>query len=68
MKTRAAQEEFRTKRRGVVKLAKQKKRRFERDQLEKLDALRDRNQSRKFYQNVNRQRKKHTYPNILTLQ
>ena len=57
LKTRTAKEVFRTKRREVVKLARQKKRRFERDQLEKLELLRDRNQSRKFYQNVNRQRK-----------
>lgn len=57
LKTRAAKEAFKTKRREVVKLAKQKKRQFERDQVEKLEVLRDRNQARKFYQNVNKQRK-----------
>ena len=56
-KTRASLEEYRIKRREASKLCRQKKRRFDRKNMEGLEILRDRNEVRRFYQNVNKQRK-----------
>ena len=42
IKTRATKEAYRSKRREVVKMAKLKKRRFEKQQFEELEFMRDR--------------------------
>ena len=56
-KTRASLEEYRIKRRDASKLCRQKKRRFDRKNMEGLEILRDTNEVKRFYQNVNKQRK-----------
>lgn len=55
--TRASREEYRAKRREASKIYRQKKRRFQKNCMENLEILRDRNEVRRFYQNVNKQRK-----------
>uniref|UniRef100_T1GYT5 Uncharacterized protein n=1 Tax=Megaselia scalaris TaxID=36166 RepID=T1GYT5_MEGSC len=57
IKTQAAKEAYRSKRREVVKMSKLEKRRLEKQQFEELEFMRNRNQATKFYQNVNKQRK-----------
>ena len=55
-KKSASLEQYRIKRREASKLYRQKKRRFDRKNMEGLEILRDRNEVRRFYQNVNKQR------------
>lgn len=57
--TRRNFDDYKTKRREAVKLYRQKKRRFKKEEVQNLEILRDRNQARKFYKSVNKQRKGH---------
>lgn len=57
--TRSNLDAYRQKRREAVKLYRQKKRRYKNNEVQNLEILRDRNQTRKFYQGVNKQRKGH---------
>lgn len=55
--TRGNREKYKEKRRFAVRVARRKKRQHKRKCLTELEDLRDRNEARKFYQNVNKGRK-----------
>ncbi len=58
--TRSNCEEYRNKRREASKLYRQKKRRYEKEEIQKLEVLRESNQTRKFYQGVTKRRSGYT--------
>lgn len=55
--TRSNKENYHQKRREATKLYRQKKRRFDKEEVQNLEILRDKNQARKFYQSVSKQKK-----------
>ena len=58
--TRSNCEEYRNKRREASKLYRQKKRRYEKEEIQNLEVLRESNQTRKFYQGVTKRRSGYT--------
>ena len=58
--TRSNYEEYKNKRREASKLYRQKKRRYEKEEIQKLEVSRESNQTRKFYQGVTKRRSGYT--------